>query len=132
MTKIQPAQKAAPAAKHKMITSNKSSLPSGAKKILNVAAALCKQKETDHVSRDDIAAVVAAQYGISGKSTVANAFTCLKKANLISMNGKDIEILEQGKEQADTSQIKIVIPQNTQVSPNRLFALSAMKAIKRR
>jgi hypothetical protein len=117
MTKApSPAKKSAAASKHKISTDKKSSnLKGGAQKVLNVAVALSWQKDTNEVSRDDIVTVVGAQCGITGKSTIANAFTDLKKANLIVLKPKFVEILEKGKEQADTSQIKISIPKNTQV-----------------
>ena len=113
MTKVQPANKSPPAAKHTV--SKGAKITGSAQKVLNVVAALSKQKETSTVARDDIATVVAAQYQISGKSTVANAYTILKDANMIAMVPKAIEITDLGLKQADTSGLDIKVPKNTQV-----------------
>jgi hypothetical protein len=59
--------------------------------------------------------VAAAQYKITGKSTVANACTVLKNAGLILLRPKEIEVTVQGLEQADTSALSIKVPKNTQV-----------------
>lgn len=115
MTKVVPTKKTAPASKHTIFSENKVKLRGGAQKVLNIIAAISLQKETKEVSRDDIATLVGTQYGITGKSTVANAFTQLKNTGLARVEPKFVELTNEGMEQADTSELTISIPKNTQV-----------------
>lgn len=91
--------------KHATPKSRSCSGNSGAhQKVLDTAAMLVMTTGENPLERQSLVQMI----GTMGKSTLANAFTKLKKLGWMNVNAKSVEVTDLGMENADTDNVKIV------------------------